>query len=199
MNVTSISMYSRENRIIQSKAQPNFGLLRISHNPEMKAATKILKKNCPDFYNNFVDSLQKILGNTAFFDGLLDIKDGQFVLKMIHKKNFVWPGRETGLVFDTEKKTCYISRSSKETEFHPDYDRILRLIKIEENNYKVTYSVKDLDNKKPYTEERWSLKASPEQAQLIKELDDTIVDMASQGSVYLGYGEGEMEYFPLSS
>lgn len=196
MNVTPISMHRTENRISRNNSQPNFGLLRKSHRPEMKTAQKILEKNCPDFYNNLVSSLQEILGNTAFFDGLLDIKDGQLVLKMIHKKNFVWPGKETGLIWDTEKEHCYISRGTKETEFHPDFDRILRIIKINEDKHKVTYSVKDWHKNRPYNEE-WSLKASPEQAQLIKEFDDTIGNMASKGSVYLGYGEGDMEYFPL--
>jgi len=193
MKIAPINNYHTENGKKQS-----FKALKISHSPEMKTAKKLFEKNCPDFYNNLINSLKELLGKTNFFDGLLDIEHGQFVLRMMHKKNFVWPGRETGLVYNTEKVQGYISRGTKETEFHPDYNRILRLIKIKEDKHKVTYSVKDFDNKRPYSRDMWSLKASTEQAQLIKELDDTILDMSSKGSVYLGYGEGEMEYFPLT-
>ena len=194
MNIAPISINRIENRTKQNSVKPNFGAFRISHSPEMKTAMQIMKKNCPAFYNNLVANCENILGKTAFFDGLLDIKDGLLVLRLQHKKNFVWPGDGANLVYKNTKD-CFISRNTRETEFHPaDYDRILRLIKINEDKYKTTYSVKNWSN----CDWQWSEKASVEQAKMIKELDDTILDMATEGSVYLGYKKGNAEYFPLS-
>ncbi|MBO7673023.1 hypothetical protein J6S88_06420 [bacterium] len=197
MRVTQINNYQAENNDKQS-----FKAFRVSHSKEMKSVKRIFKKNCPDFYNNLINNLQEILKKTGFFDGLLDIEHGQLVLRLQHRKNFIWPGTENSIIHkNTTNYMPNVVRNTKSIEFNPDYDRTLKLKKIREDDYKITYSLQNWITDEPHRyNEWWTGKASIAQAKLIKELDDTVIDMASNGKIYLGYDAlEEMAYFPIKN
>ena len=150
---------------------PNFGALRISHSPEMKATIKVFKKNSPEFYNTLVNDCGKFLNNTKIFDGILDVEHGQFVMRLQHTKDFNWLGKRdlSSIIFNKKNYYPKLYGSVNEIEFNASDKEWLRFKKFDENDKRVRYTVK-------YTNSygRWSDKNVVKIAELIKKLDDNM-------------------------
>jgi len=160
---------------------PNFGAFKTKNTIEVNYALKILMKNCPGYYNNLMNNCKTLLQDTKYFDGLLDIEYGQLVMRLVHSKNFEWPSKKSDIVnFSDKHYSPRLILFDDMIEFSPDNDEELRLKKLNENDRKVTYTVKNWVG----GSRLWVDKASVEQAKLIKKLDDCI-RQASGDVVYI--------------